>query len=169
MSEQSAHEERLEQLGAADSARARQMAGLARGREKVAAAVSLYESMSSEDQSVQAIAAEVRRIAREALPAAIARVARVATGHIKAPESTRIEATKLIAGAAQVSLQAAPGAAGAIPLNEMGLGDLEGTLTGMLASIQQLRSIEGQAQRIDSIDEELPHQGSTPPAEGAPG
>lgn len=167
-----AHEERLQEVGAAEAQAARLHRAQLAGGAKIKAAVSLYNSMTSEARDAQAIAAEVKAICTEALPAAMRNLVAIATrtgAHTKAPTVAQIQAIKLVAGGAGQSLEVAPGSVGAIPLNEMGLGDLEGTLTGMLNSIQEMRSIASTAQRVDSTDDILPHQGSTPEGEQPPG
>lgn len=149
----------------------RRKIGQARGRATVKEAIALLEKTKAESPDPALVAAEVRNMCLAAMPRVMANLIAIATGtgkHAKAPAVAQTGAAKLVAGAAGIAVEAAPGMAGAIPLNEMGLGDLEGTLTGILANVQSLRAIEGQAQRIDSSDSSLPHQGSMDAAEQPP-
>lgn len=167
MSEQSAHEARLEQLGAADSARERMLAGQERGRETVRQALALKSQLDS----AEGLAASVRALAQAAVPGIVERWKQAANGKLKAwPASAQLKAGENLLALAGHSLDVAAGSDGSRkPLAEMGLGDLEGTLTSMLANIQTMRAIEGQAQRIDSPPDSLPQQGTTPAGELPPG
>lgn len=150
----------------------RQEMGRKRAGQRVIEAMALLEKTESERGDPATIAAQVKAMCLAAMPRVMGNLIAIATGtgkHAKAPAVAQTGAAKLVAGAAGIALEAAPGSAGAIPLAEMGLGDLEGTLTSMLANIQTMRAIEGQAQRIDSPPDSLPQQGTTPAGEQPPG
>ena len=154
------HAQRLQELGAEDSARQRQLAGLARGREKVAQAIALQNQMAGEPS----LRAQVQAMALEAMPAIMRNMIRIAKGEGKGkspppPASAQVQATQLVAGAAGVMLEAQPGA-GAMPLSEMTLGELDATL-------QAMRETIANAQAIESTAHQLPNQGSNAMDDGS--
>lgn len=98
------------------------------------------------------------------IPEVLANVLEMAAGRKGAP-STQLAAAQWWLTEARGGVSSPDGR----PLGELPLDQLESVLSAALENTRTLRSIAGTAQRIDSIDEGMPHQGSTPPAEGAPG
>ena len=166
-SQPAAHIAHVDSLGRRISKEARQaqLDGLAKGRAMVASAVSLQRRTETDENAIRA---DLRKTALQAMPGILARMVRIATGKVeKAGVGAQIEAGKFVAQVAQVELQAQAGAAsGAIA--EMSLTELEQSLRAAADAAHDLAAIESQSQRVDSPADEVPNDGTATDAGAEP-
>jgi hypothetical protein len=149
----------VDSLGRRISARGKQqqVEALARHRDAVASALTLQRRTET---SEQAIHADLRKIALQAMPAILGRMIRIATGQIKkAGAGAQIEAGKFVAQVAQVDLQAQAGANAGL-ISEMSLTDLEMSLRSAADAAHDLAAIESQSHRVDSPAVDVPNDGT---------
>lgn len=132
----------------------RRRIGQERGRATVKAAIALKRQVDSEE--VQA--AEIRAIAREAMPRVLKNMVAIATGtgkHSQASRSAQVAAARLVTDIAAVVIDGSQAPDGS-QLAEMTLEQLESGLSGALDRLRSLRALEGQAHAIEDTEETLP-------------
>jgi len=76
------------------------------------------------------------------MPEAMRQVVKIAHGGKAIPRGAQLDATRLLAGAARIDIEARAAGRPGGPLAELPLTELEGTLSGLLGKVHELQALD---------------------------